>query len=125
MKQYLLLAGVIILLAGAAVVLKPKSTSQPTQEASVVTPTASAEKALGAETYTMDDVAKHNSEQDCWLVIENKVYDVTSFIPVHPGGKEILEGCGKDATSLFQGEREHQEKNAAMYLPKYLIGDLI
>lgn len=125
MKNYLLLAGVIILLAGAAVVLKPKSSSQPTQEASVVTPTASAGKALGAETYTMDDVAKHNSEQDCWLVIDNKVYDVTSFIPVHPGGKEILEGCGKDATSLFQGESEHQEKNAAMYLPKYLIGDLI
>ena len=57
-------------------------------------------------------------------MIENKVYDVTSFIPQHPGGNEILKGCGKDATTMFQGNREHQQNNAASYLPTYEIGSI-
>lgn len=75
-------------------------------------------------TYSMDEVKTHNSSTDCWLIINNNVYNVTSFIPKHPGGKDIIKGCGKDATSLFNNEDEHQEKNAASYLPDYLIGTL-
>jgi cytochrome b involved in lipid metabolism len=52
--------------------------------------------------YTLDEVAAHNAPNDCWLVIHSKVYDVTRFIPVHPGGSEIFKGCGKDATDLFE-----------------------
>lgn len=74
--------------------------------------------------YTMSEVAKHNNINDCWLVIQNKVYDVTSFIPQHPGGNEILKGCGKDATSMFERQPEHQENNAASYLPTYEIGSI-
>lgn len=84
----------------------------------------SSESTGSGSVYTLAEVATHNNENDCWLVIENKVYDVTSFIPDHPGGQEIIRGCGKDATSLFQGEREHQEGNAAAYLPSYEIGKL-
>jgi cytochrome b involved in lipid metabolism len=51
--------------------------------------------------FTLDDVAKHSSADDCWLVIEDKVYEVSSYVSKHPGGKEIIRGCGKDATVLF------------------------
>lgn len=54
-------------------------------------------------TITMEEVAKHADQNSCWLVIDNNVYDVTSFIPGHPGGLAILAGCGKDATALFNG----------------------
>lgn len=54
-----------------------------------------------AMTYTLADVATHASSSDCWTVINNKVYDLTSYIPQHPGGDEVLRACGKDGTSLF------------------------
>lgn len=57
--------------------------------------------------YSMEQVAKHNSKSDCWLAIDGGVYEVTGFVSVHPGGEEIVKGCGKDATGLFNGEKEH------------------
>jgi len=36
------------------------------------------------------EVAKHSSRRSCWIVINDKVYDVTSFVPEHPGGSTIL-----------------------------------
>ena len=37
----------------------------------------------------------HNSESDCWVIYKNKVYDVTSWLPNHPGGADkISPHCG-------------------------------
>lgn len=44
---------------------------------------------------------KHNRSNDAWMVINGKVYDVTQYIPFHPGGNKILMGVGKDGTELF------------------------
>lgn len=51
--------------------------------------------------FTLDEVARHNSINDCWTVISNDVYDLTQYINRHPGGDEILRACGQDATTLF------------------------
>jgi L-lactate dehydrogenase (cytochrome) len=49
------------------------------------------------------DVAKHNSKDSCWVIIHGKAYDVTEFLPEHPGGpKIILKYAGKDATEEFE-----------------------
>ncbi|KAH9857912.1 FMN-dependent dehydrogenase-domain-containing protein [Lenzites betulinus] len=53
-------------------------------------------------TFALDEVAQHNSQSSCWVIIKNKVYDVTEFLPNHPGGtKIILKYAGKDATSAY------------------------
>jgi cytochrome b involved in lipid metabolism len=59
--------------------------------------------------FTMEEVAKHNSQQDCWLVIGNKsnggpkVYDISKYLNEHPGGPEImLDFAGKDADDMFE-----------------------
>ena len=56
----------------------------------------------GARTITMDEVNKHNSEGDLWVILHGDVYDLTTFLPDHPGGKKaIMLFAGKDATEEF------------------------
>ncbi|CCE72700.1 Piso0_000291 [Millerozyma farinosa CBS 7064] len=48
------------------------------------------------------EVRKHNSKQDCWVIIHGKAYDVSSFVDEHPGGSAvILKYAGRDATKAF------------------------
>ena len=53
------------------------------------------------KTFTIDEVASHNSRTDCWTIISGQVYELTDFINRHPGGDEVLRACGTDATTLF------------------------
>lgn len=73
-------------------------------------------------TYTMSQVASHNSESSCWMVINGNVYDVTSYIPEHPT-ITITDGCGIDATSMYEEIAKHQGR-ANSTLADYLIGTL-
>merc|ERR1712100_967185 len=51
----------------------------------------------------MEEVEKHSSVDDLWLVIDGKVYDVTPFMDDHPGGGDImLSAAGKDGTDDFE-----------------------
>lgn len=57
-------------------------------------------RTMGKLTY--DEVAKHSSPNDCWIILYGKVYDLTEFIPEHPGGPQIIvKNAGRDATKLF------------------------
>jgi predicted heme/steroid binding protein len=62
---------------------------------------------------TMDEVQKHASKDDAWLVLFGEAIDVTKFIPLHPGGEDnMLAYLGKDATEDWQQihRPEHLEK---------------
>jgi len=53
-------------------------------------------------TLSMDEVAKHNTKEDCWVVLYGKAYDLTKFGKVHPGGAGLIyDNAGKDATAVF------------------------
>ncbi|KAJ6554423.1 FMN-dependent dehydrogenase-domain-containing protein [Mycena capillaripes] len=53
--------------------------------------------------WSLEQVATHNSPTDCWVIINNSVYDVTDFLQEHPGGaKIILQYAGLDATSVYE-----------------------
>ncbi|MBR9690274.1 cytochrome b5 domain-containing protein [Candidatus Woesearchaeota archaeon] len=77
---------------------------------------------------SISELATHNSRDDCWLSIDGHVYDVTAFIGSHPGGEAILQGCGTDATTLFEtrpmGSGKPHSDNARILLETYYIGDL-
>lgn len=77
----------------------------------------------------LKEVAKHNVDADCWVAINDKVYNVSNFSSSHPGGaKNILNNCGKDATIAFNtkgGKGEPHPVSAQDILSKFYIGDLV
>lgn len=53
----------------------------------------------GHKQYSMEEVKKHCKADDKWIVIKNKVYDITNFARKHPGGARIISHyAGQDAT---------------------------
>jgi cytochrome b involved in lipid metabolism len=73
--------------------------------------------------YTLKEVAKHNTLNDAWTVIHNRVYNITKFIKKHPGGMIILNAAGKDGTKYFE-YIQHPEY-VRNIMEKYYIGNLI
>ncbi|KNA17458.1 hypothetical protein SOVF_079800 [Spinacia oleracea] len=53
--------------------------------------------------YTKAEVSLHDKRTDCWVIIKDKVYDVTSYVEEHPGGDAILTHAGDDSTEGFFG----------------------
>ncbi|KAG2642862.1 cytochrome B5-like protein isoform X1 [Panicum virgatum] len=56
-----------------------------------------------SRSYTMKEVSTHNTRKDCWIIIKDKVYDVTAYAEEHPGGDAILNNAGGDSTEGFFG----------------------
>merc|ERR1740115_344306 len=84
---------------------------------------AAAGGAAAVAGYTLEEVAKHNSKQSCWVVLDGKVLDVTSFLSEHPGGElAILTFAGKDATEEFN--MIHPPDVVGKYAPDAIIGVL-
>ncbi|KAI4146800.1 MAG: hypothetical protein LQ340_005803 [Diploschistes diacapsis] len=55
-----------------------------------------------SDTIPPEVISKHNKSEDCWVIVHNKVYDVTSFLEKHPGGPHIiLQYAGLDATTAY------------------------
>ena len=51
-----------------------------------------------------EEVRKHNSVDDLWIIIDKKVYDVTEYAEEHPGGvAAIAKNAGGDASKGFRG----------------------
>lgn len=77
--------------------------------------------------YTLEDVATHNTLEDCWMAMEGKVYDFTEYIPKHPTPPAIMEAwCGREATEGMRTKgygRDHSEA-AWQMAEAYLIGTL-
>jgi cytochrome b involved in lipid metabolism len=72
--------------------------------------------------YRLSEVASHNTKSDSWLVIHNKVYDITKFLTEHPGGEEVLlDVAGTESTDAF--EDVGHSNDARDMLADYHIGD--
>jgi cytochrome b involved in lipid metabolism len=82
----------------------------------------------------VEEITKHNKKSDCWMLINGKVYNITSYFGSHPGGNSKMTAtCGIDATDAYMtqnpnatssGGRSAHSSNAINLLTKYYVGDL-
>lgn len=89
MKKTLILIGSLVLIAIVAAFFFSSPTGNAVSD---------------TQTISQSELSKHNSESDCWVSYGNEVYDITSFLPNHPGGSQaILPFCGtsKDFENAF------------------------
>ncbi len=78
------------------------------------------ESSKGVRHYTLSEIATHDRNDDLWMIIHDKVYDVTSMIDEHPGGAEVLFECaGMDATEPFD-DVGHSQDSVNMLKPLFV-----
>jgi len=78
---------------------------------------------MQSKVYTWAEVAKHTTENDCWVVVNGQVLNITNFLPDHPGGKKaVMLFAGKDATEEFN--MLHKPEVVVKYAPDAIIGQI-
>ncbi|GJQ84112.1 hypothetical protein Trydic_g12085 [Trypoxylus dichotomus] len=75
------------------------------------------------EEFSLEEIADHDNVRDCWIVVYDRIYDITGFIKEHPGGADVLlEHAGRDATIAFRSTGH--SSFAIKALEKYYVGNL-
>jgi len=97
------LSAIVIIITGCGA--KDTSNSTPTAEKAPAIESAPAKK------YSRDEVAKHNTAENCWTIFKGKVYDITAAVPKHPAGPEkAMKACGVDISEGFEKNPVHASK---------------
>uniref|UniRef100_M4ALF2 Fatty acid 2-hydroxylase n=1 Tax=Xiphophorus maculatus TaxID=8083 RepID=M4ALF2_XIPMA len=75
--------------------------------------------------FTEREVARHSTKDSCWVLLGTRVYDVTAFLRMHPGGEALIRSrAGKDLTQVMEGPPHRHSPNARRWLEQYYIGEL-
>ncbi|KAJ5690794.1 hypothetical protein N7462_005186 [Penicillium macrosclerotiorum] len=78
---------------------------------------------MSAQTLTRAEVAKHNTDDSLWCIIDHRVYDLTDFVDAHPGGSVVLaQVAGQDATAEFYNL--HRQEVLEKYRDQLCIGTI-
>ncbi|KAJ5811342.1 hypothetical protein N7474_007643 [Penicillium riverlandense] len=78
---------------------------------------------MPSPTLTRAEVAKHNTEESLWCIIDHRVYDLTDFVDAHPGGSVVLaQVAGQDATTEFYNL--HRQEVLEKYREDLCIGTI-
>ena len=73
--------------------------------------------------FASEIVLHNNAEQGYWMVLNGRVYDLTEFSQLHPGGFKIIMGyAGMDASQAYQKVRHHVNPEVDSMLGMYEIG---
>ncbi len=89
----------------------------------VITKTLDDSAGTSAETkltsISWQEIKKHNNQDDCWIVIDQFVYDISDWVTQHPGGTIFTILAGEDATAMYYSNHFTTSKH---YLEQFLIG---
>ena len=101
------------------------NTASPSPTATATaSPTQSPSPTQTAVGYTLAEVAKRNTQAECWVVIDGGVYDLTEWIRQHPGGSGAIRSlCGTDGTDQFNSQHGGEARPSST-LDRYYLGPL-
>jgi len=109
--------GVLVVALAGGLVLWQKSADAPVPTDTSSTTDTELTSLPEVEGITSTEVAAHNSRETCWSTINGNVYDLTSWIPEHPGGEQaILQLCGTDGSAKYNGKHGDAPKQAAVLI---------
>lgn len=78
-------------------------------------------------TYKLDEILKHNSlNAGVWVTYGIGVYDITKFVPKHPGSKDIIMMAAGSAIDPFWNVyKQHETKEIFKLLETFRIGNIM
>ena len=101
----------------------PSQPAAPSQSAAPSKSPAASQSSSGP-TFTLAEVKKNNNDKNCWTIVDENVYNLTTWIKSHPGGENaILSLCGVDGTSAFKSKHSGSPGPVGQ-LDSYKIGKL-
>jgi cytochrome b involved in lipid metabolism/CDGSH-type Zn-finger protein len=96
--------------------------TSPPDTAPTYTPSSIKDKVNRQNVFTEEEIAKHRSKDSLWMIIKGNVYDITTYVPSHPGGERaLLKFAGRDGTENVQF---HSSKMLEILNSRYFIGKL-
>jgi hypothetical protein len=76
--------------------------------------------------YSRVEVARHQHTDDLWIIIGERVYDVSGYVEQHPGGRAILQAhAGQDVTQVFASLTVHQGPAIGRILSGLVVGRVL
>ena len=54
------------------------------------TKTSNTDNPITLKSFSVAEVANHNTPLDCWAIVNNKVYDMSNYANKHPGGDSAI-----------------------------------
>ncbi|KAL4720472.1 hypothetical protein ACJJTC_002477 [Scirpophaga incertulas] len=75
-------------------------------------------------TYTAEEVSKHDNKSSFWVTYKHGVYDVTKFLPSHPGGEQIMNAAGLSIEPFWNVYGMHKTEEVFELLENFRIGNL-
>jgi|GEM_PF-3104120 len=129
MEKIKLYSTFIFSIVSSAIIFSACSSSaQSTTSTTNVTPSpqTSSSPSAQSQTFTAAQVAEHKTTESCYISFKGQVYDITTFIPTHPGGPGIARACGTSVDEFSNSHRGGSFDSPGMQqlLKKLLIGRL-
>ncbi|MBL8020800.1 MAG: cytochrome b5 domain-containing protein [Leptospirales bacterium] len=78
---------------------------------------------------SLGELQSHSTAADCWTLIDQNVYDITSYLSEHASAHEysLVKWCGKDSSAAWKdkdGKAKPHSRKAENLLRKYRIGKI-
>ena len=71
------------------------------------------------------ELAKHQAENDCWVAFQGRAYDLTSWLPKHPGSAGAISPyCGTMGFEAAFGQQHGNSKTSLLMMEGKLMGKI-